>query len=156
MKHRIIWLIMLLIISCVPQPRVTPNPNTAVTSPPEDIMPTNEPNLNPFAPQPEDENLSRGNVYINEASLVIRESYPPQISLSIKGDLPTPCNKLRVKIEVPDQDNKIMVEVYSLVNPDKVCIQVLEPFEESIGLGTFVNGHYSVWVNGKGAGEFDY
>ena len=155
MKHRSIWLMMLLIISCTARPSLTSNPDAAVTRPADDSTPTNEPNLNPFAPQPGDENLSRGNVYIHEASLVIRESYPPQISLSIKGDLPTPCHKLRVQIDAPDQDNKIMVEVYSLVNPDKVCIQVLESFDKSIGLGVFANGHYSVWVNGKRAGEFD-
>lgn len=155
MKYRLIWLIMLLIISCTPQPQATRNPDTAVTSPPEDIMPTKEPNLTPLAPQPGDEDLSRGNVYIKGASLAIRESYPPQISLTIKGDLPAPCNKLRLKVNTPDQDNKIMVEVYSVVDPDEVCIQVLVPFEEWVGLGTFATGHYSVWVNGRMAGEFD-
>jgi hypothetical protein len=95
------------------------------------------------------------NITINEASLVIRESYPPQISLSLRGDLPTPCNELRVRLEAPDPENKIMVDVYSVVNPDKACIQVLEAFEEYVDLGTFPSGHYSVWVNGEMAGEFD-
>lgn len=155
MKYRIVWLIMLLIIACAPQNQALPGPDTAVTSPSEENMPTNQPSLNPFAPKPGDENLSPGNVYLNKASLMIRESYPPQISLSLDGDLPTPCNKLRVKIEAPDQENKIMVTVYSLVDPDKVCLQVLEPFQEYIDLGIFSPGHYSVWVNGEMAGEFD-
>jgi len=155
MKYRMLCLVVLLVVSCAPQPQPAPDPDTVVTSPPEDVMPTNRPNLNPFAPKPEDKKLSRGNVYMNEASLMIRESYPPQISLSISGDLPTPCNKLRVKIDAPDQDNKIMVDVYSVVDPDKACIQVLEPFQEYIDLGTFSAGHYSVWVNGEMAGEFD-
>jgi len=156
MKFRIVWLVMLLIISCAPQTEAGPGPDTPVTNPPEDVMPTNDSILNPFAPQPGDEILTRGNVYLNDPDLVIRESYPPQVSLSINGDLPTPCNKLRVKINAPDPDNKIVVEVYSLVDPDKVCIQVLEPFQESIDLGKFATGHYSVWVNGKMAGKFDY
>jgi len=155
MKYRILWLMLFLAVSCAPQLQATPAPDIAITSPPEDVMPTNQPNLNPFAPKPEDKKLSRGNVYINEASLVIRESYPPQISLSLNGDLPTPCNVLRVKIDGPDQDNKIMVDVYSVVDPDKACIQVLEPFQEYIDLGTFSAAHYSVWVNGEMAGEFD-
>jgi hypothetical protein len=155
MKYRIVWLIVFFAVSCIPQSQATPNPNTAVTSSPEENMSTNQPNLNPFASKPGDEKLTRGHVYINTASLMIRESYPPQISLSIKGDLPTPCNKLRVKIAAPDQENKIRVDAYSLVDPDKVCIQVLEPFEEYIDLGTFSTGHYSVWVNNKMAGEFD-
>jgi hypothetical protein len=155
MKYQVLWLILLLAVSCAPQPQSTPGPDTAVTSPPEDVMPTNQQNSNPFAPRSGDEKLTRGNVYLKEASLVIRESYPPQISLSLNGDLPTPCNKLRVKIDSPNQENKLMVDVYSLIDPDKVCIQVLKPFQEYIELGTFATGHYSVWVNDEMAGEFD-
>jgi hypothetical protein len=126
-----------------------------VTSPAEQTMPANEPVENPFAPQPGDANLSRGNAFVQEASLVIRESYPPQISLNIAGDLPTPCHQLRVQIGKPTPDNKINADVYSVVNPDRICIQVIEPFEASLDLGTFPLGHYSVYVNGKLAGEFD-
>jgi hypothetical protein len=118
-------------------------------------MPTNEPVTNPFAPQPGDADLTRGNVYIDEASLIIRESFPPQISLALAGNLPTPCNRLRVAISAPDSENKINAEIYSVIDPNQVCIEVLEPFEEQIDLGTFPTGHYSVWVNGALAGEFD-
>jgi len=118
-------------------------------------MPTSEPRTNPFAPKPGDEQLTRGNVFLDEAGLLIRESYPPQISVALRGTLPTPCHELRAEISVPDQENKIAVDVYSVVDPDKVCIQVLEAFEEQIGLGTFPSGHYSVWVNDQLAGEFD-
>jgi hypothetical protein len=31
----------------------------------------------------------------------------------------------------------------------------VEPFEATIDLGTYPSGHYSVWVNGELAGEFD-
>jgi len=155
MKIRMFLLLMLLAVSCVPQPQATPGPDTAVTSPPEANASTNEPNVSPFSPQPGDADLTRGNVYINESSLVIRESYPPQISLSMSGELPTPCNRLRAEVSPPDQENKIMVDVYTVIDPDKVCIQVLEPFEENIDLGTFPTGHYVVWVNGEMAGEFD-
>jgi hypothetical protein len=155
MKLRILFVLTLLVASCAPPLEPTPGPDTAVTSPPVDSMPTNEPITNPFAPQPDDTNLTRGTVYINEASLIIRESFPPQISLTLAGDLPTPCNQLRAEIHPPDAENKIMVDVYSVVDPTQVCIQVLEPFEESIDLGTFPTGHYTVWVNGEMAGEFD-
>jgi hypothetical protein len=153
MKFRLILFLIFLIVSCAPQ--ATPGPDTAVTSPPENDISTNEPNTNPFAPQPGDADLTRGNIYINESSLVIRESYPPQISLSISGDLPTPCNQLRAEVSPPDQENNIKVDVYTVIDPDKVCIQVLEPFEENIDLGTFPTGHYAVWVNGEKAGDFD-
>ena len=141
--------------SCAPSLEPSPEPDTAVTSPPVDTMPSNEPNTIPFAPQPGDADLTRGTVYINEASLIIRESFPPQISLNLAGDLPTPCNQLRAVINSPDSENKIMVDVYSVIDPNQVCIQVLEPFEASVDLGTFPTGHYTVWVNGEMAGEFD-
>jgi hypothetical protein len=48
-------------------------------------MTTNEPYVNPFSPKPGDEKLTRGNVFINEASLIIRESYPPQIPYPLAG-----------------------------------------------------------------------
>src|SRR5215207_3295804 len=148
MKFRMFLLLLLLAGSCTPQPQATPGPDTAVTSPPEA-------NTRPLSPHPGDADLTRGNIYVSESSLVIRESYPPQISLSISGDLPTPCNQLRAEVSPPDQENNIKVDVYTVVDPDKVCIQGLEPFEENIDLGTFPTGHYAVWVNGEKAGEFD-
>jgi hypothetical protein len=160
MKSQILLLLIVLVAACAPQvdptnePGAVP-PDTAVTSPPLDNMPTNEPKISPLAPKPGDDKLSRGNVFVNEKSLLIRESYPPQISLSLKGELPTPCHELRAEIASPDLENKIMVSVYSLVDPNVACAQVIEPFEEFIDLGTFPSGHYSVWVNGELAGEFD-
>ena len=159
MKFRIL-LMILLVVACVPLSNITADPgtlppDTAVTSPPADNMPTNEPYVNPFSPKPGDETLTRGNVFITETSLVIRESYPPQISLSIGGDLPTPCHVLRVDIAPPNPENKITVDAYSVVDPNVACVQVLEPLQEYIDLGTFPSGHYSVWVNGELAGEFD-
>jgi hypothetical protein len=155
MKFQILILLMLLVTSCGPALEPTPEPDTAVTSPPVDTMPTNEPSTNSLAPRPGDAALIRGNVYISEASLIIRESFPPQISLILKGELPTPCNQIRAEIHPPDAQNKINVDAYSVVDPNLVCTQVLEPFEESVDLGTYPTGHYTVWVNGQMAGEFD-
>jgi hypothetical protein len=154
-KPQILLLLILLVAACAPRLEPTPGPDTAVTSPPVDSMPTNEPVPNLFAPQPGDAALTRGTAFINEASLIIRESFPPQISLMLSGDLPTPCNQLRAEIHPPDAENKLLVDVYSVTDPNQVCVQVLEPFEASIDLGTFPNRHYTVWVNGEMAGEFD-
>jgi hypothetical protein len=118
-------------------------------------MPTSEPSTSPFAPQPDDGGLTRSTVYLDEASLIIRESFPPQIVLTLAGNLPTPCHQLRIQSNPPDTTNKIVLDVYSVVDPDQVCVEVLDPFEESIDLGTFSTGRYSVWVNGEQVGEFD-
>ena len=108
-----------------------------------------------YAPQPEDVNLSRGEIFIEEKGLLIRESYPPQIALGISGNLPTPCHELRAVISEPDAENRINVELYTVVDPNMMCTQVLKPFMENIELGTFPSGHYSVYINGELAGEFD-
>jgi len=156
--------IALLIVACtqVPMPSQSPMlepstlpPDAPVTGPPRNgSTPMETPDM-PFAPKPNDKNLTRGNVFIKESGLLIRESFPSQITLSLSGDLPTPCHELRVEIKEPDSENKINVEVYSVVDPDQVCIQVLEPFQANIDLGTFPSGHYAVWVNGEIVGEFD-
>ena len=158
MKYLTITLfITFLAASCTTTPAASSTlpPDTAVTSPPEGTMPTDQPPVNSLAPQPGDENLVRGEIFLQEASLVIRESFPPQVSLTLRGDLPTPCHILRAILNPPDGENKIIVEAYSVVDPDRICTQVLQPFEESLDLGTYPSGHYTVWVNGEMAGEFD-
>ena len=155
-----IMLLMILISSCAPAPEALSTatalpPDTAVTSPPRGKMPANQAPANPLAPKPRDEKLTRGNVFIDEYGLMIRESFPPQISLAFSGNLPTPCHELRAVVSEPDEENKISADVYSLVNPDMICTQVLEPFQANIDLGTFPTGHYTVWINGVMAGEFD-
>jgi hypothetical protein len=162
MKRKIfLFFLVLSLASCVPMPQPTDEvvstspPDTAVTSPGDETMPANEPVENPFAPMPGDSNLTRGNVFIQETSLLIRESYPVQIGLNLKGELPTPCNQLRVDIGTPDSNSVINIDVYSVVNPDMMCTQVLKPFEENVNLGTFPTGHYAVFVNGESVGEFD-
>lgn len=109
----------------------------------------------PYAPQPEDANLSRGEIFVEEQGLLVRESYPPQIALGMSGNLPTPCHELRAVIHEPDAENRIDVEVYTVVDPNMMCTQVLKPFMQNIELGTFPGGHYSVYVNDELAGEFD-
>jgi hypothetical protein len=157
----ILFTIALLLVACTPSQSPVPDPNTTlppdapVTSPPQNGSAPVETPEAPFAPKPSDADLSRGEVFLNESELLIRESFPPQISLNMSGDLPTPCHELRVNIPEPDSENKINVEVYSVVDPDQVCTQVLEPFQENIDLGTFSTGHYTVWINGEMIGEFD-
>lgn len=163
MNIKVILLISVIWMSaCRPTQGISPNepgtvpPDTAVTSPPQDGQAQEpEPVNNPYAPKPEDADLIQGEVFLDKMDLLIRESYPPQISLNLSGNLPTPCHQLRVQINEPDDNNKINVDAYSVADPDQICVQVLEPFEASIDMGTYPGGHYSVWVNGEPAGEFD-
>lgn len=106
-------------------------------------------------PSPVNSNQERGNVYLNSTELLTMESYPLQFSLVLKGNLPTPCNKLKISVNPPDAQNKIVMDLYSTINQDMVCIQALQPFEENFPLGSFPTGHYTLWINGIQAVEFD-
>lgn len=132
-------------------PAAAPTQNTAAPT----NQPPSEPLNNEYLPQPGDENFSRGEVFIDNSDLLIMESFPVQIALVFEGNLPTPCNHLRVIANPPDDENRIQVEAYSVINPAETCIQVLEPFQANVMLGSFPTGHYSLWLNGEMVGEFD-
>ena len=138
-------------------PIATNPPPTGTTpmmiEPPEQGAP--KPINSAHLPQREDGNLARGNVTIDRSELLVMESYPIQVTLVLGGSLPTPCHELRVIAKPPDEENRIQVEAYSVTDPAQLCAQALEAFEANIGLGSFQSGHYSVWVNGEKAGEFD-
>jgi hypothetical protein len=109
----------------------------------------------PYAPRPEDANLQRGNAFVEEAGVAVMESFPVQIMLHVSGNLPDPCHELRIAVSEPDDQNNIAIDVYSVVDPSLICIQVIKPFSASMNLGSYPSGHYTVTVNGEAAGEFD-
>ena len=103
----------------------------------------------------DDGGLVRGPVYVDEAELVILESFPVQVELVIRGALPTPCASLQWRAEPPDEQGRIMVEAFSLQDPALACIQVLQEMEERLPIGSYSEGSYSVWLNGELVGEFE-
>jgi hypothetical protein len=104
-----------------------------------------------YAPKPGDVKLESGLVFPNlaDSGILLLESFPVQVTLSLNGELPTPCHQLRVKVSPPDAENRIQVEAYSVVDPGMMCTQVIKPFEAQINLGSFESGKYSVYVNGE-------
>lgn len=152
MKRLLFISIIALLSACAPAATEAP------VSPPDMPVDSNTPpnGLPPlYAPRPGDDKLTRGGVYLDSTDLLVMESYPPQFMLMLKGNLPTPCHELRVVSSEPDAENRINLEVYSVADPDAVCIMVLQPFEQNIPLGSFPPGHYTIWVNGEQAAEFD-
>jgi hypothetical protein len=115
------------------------------------------PVANPFAPAAGDEKLERGTatVDIKNSAVIVAESSPVQISIRLKGTMPNPCYRLRVNPAQPDAQKSIQVEVYSVLVPGEICAQVLQNFDETILLGSFPAGHYTVYVNGELLGEFE-
>lgn len=109
----------------------------------------------PLEPIAGEDSMTRGEVFIDEMQILTMESFPPQFLLQISGSLPTPCHHLRADMSEPDAQNRIMVEVYSLTDPDTACIQVLEPFQQGINLGSLPQGSYTVLVNGEQVAEIE-
>ncbi len=157
----------LALAACAPQPQVgsqqptqgagavlppaTTNPSETISS---DQTPTpGEEPRSPLEPLPNEEKMVRGSVIIEESDLLILESYPPQFVLSLKGTLPTPCHFLRANVGKPDAEKRIQVEVYSLAEPDVICIQIVQPFDVNLPLGSFTDGPYTVLVNDQKVGE---
>jgi hypothetical protein len=138
------------------QPSDIPLPNTP--QPSRESSPTSELSgtvQSPFSQQPGDENLHRGPVFLDRAEVVVGESLPPKVSVHLVGNLPTPCNQLRVMVSEPTVEKQINLDVYSVIATDVICAQMLAPFDESIQLSSFPAGKYSVRVNGKDAGQFE-
>ncbi len=144
-----ILLTLALLAACAPTQ--TALPDSPISS--DDPIPPLK--FDDTIPRPADSSLLRENAYIESTDLLTMESYPLQFMLTVKGELPTPCNQLRVEVRPPDADNKILVDVYSLVEPDIMCAEVIQPFSQNIPLGSFPSGHYTLWVNGEKVAEFD-
>lgn len=144
-----------VLTACSPGAEEPANSNPSYPNPsyPNPSYP-NPLNQNDFAPQPSDSGLIRGEVYLDTKELLTLESFPLQFTLHLSGSLPTPCHKLRAAFSPPDTENKIVVEVYSMARADKICAQVLAPFDASIPLGSFPTGTYTLWVNGEMVAEF--
>lgn len=154
-------LLMLSVSACAPDNPIDagpayPNPSYPNPSPPPPSYPNPaEPQTNDFSPKPGDSGMMRGAVYLDSAELLTLESFPLQFTLALKGSLPTPCNLLRVEISPPDAENKVMVDIYSVIDPARMCVQVLAPFEANVPLGSFPAGRYTLWVNGEMVAEFE-
>ncbi len=134
----------------------TSTPARATQTPPAPVeQPSVEgPAYSPLEPLPDEDKMIRGGVSVGTSDIIMLESFPVQVTLNASGMLPTPCNMPRAEVTGPDADNNIYVEMWTLVEPDAVCIQVLQPFEVSIPLGSYESGSYTVILNDKEVGEF--
>ena len=112
---------------------------------------------NPYAVQPGDGGMMRGELRIDSAGLNVAESNPPQVILNFAYFQPTPCYSLRVEVSQPDAQGRINVSAYAVAAKDKPCslMALATPLQASLDLGSYPKGHYSVWLNGAKVDEFD-
>ncbi len=104
----------------------------------------------PWEPLASDSEMQRVEIEQFEVEIVPRESDPSLFALRVEGALPTPCYQLRVETSTSDDQSSLDVEIYAIVDPNEICIQILEPFSEEIPLD---EGEYRVVVNNEVVGE---
>ncbi|MDR3574206.1 MAG: hypothetical protein P4L50_10105 [Anaerolineaceae bacterium] len=155
-----------------PTPQLSPNPTALILSSTETVPPAattiepsvvfNSPVPTQYLSQPSQAPTQSGangmtgnDIYLDKVAVIMQGKNPAQPTLQLQGLLPTPCNKLQIEIGKPDANNQIQVKVYSLTDPDKICAQVLVPFSQSIPIKNLNTGKYTVWVNGKQAGNIE-
>jgi hypothetical protein len=107
-----------------------------------------------FAVEPGDKNLQAASVFIEHSEIVLKESDPVQVELVLVGHLPSPCHQLRVVALEPDNTGFIKVQAYSVSDPEKACVQVLEPFIAVVPLGSYSEGTFTLSINNEMNGEF--
>jgi hypothetical protein len=88
------------------------------------------------------------------SEIVVMESYPMQVDIIVRGDVPSPCHDIQWEIAEPNEDNEIHIDVWSFVSSDATCAALLDSFEEKFRVGEFKEYGYSIWVNGMQVGEF--
>lgn len=97
------------------------------------------------------EGWERGEADVGRAEVTVAGT---SAVLDAAGSLPTPCH---VPVwDVTRDGTRVDVSLASAVEPERVCAQVLEPYEITIPLGEFeVGTTYDVVVNGEAVDDFE-
>src|SRR5665648_597953 len=85
---------------------------------------------------------------VEEIEIVILESFPVQVHVIAKGNLPDPCTEISEVLQ-EKEGNTFFATIKTYRSPG-LCIQVIAPFEEIIPLDVYglPAGTYTVDVNG--------
>jgi hypothetical protein len=89
----------------------------------------------------------RVDTVIESAEVLVMESFPPQLMLNVKGYQPDGC-QFPVIVEQSQEGNTIYVSIYREVPANVRCTMNIVPYEDSINLGSFEPGQYTIDVNG--------
>ena len=87
---------------------------------------------------------------VESIEILIMESFPVQISVLVRGDLPGGCTEIDQINQGDDlANNSFWIEITTIRSTDEPCIQSLVPFEENIPLDVYglPAGTYTVEVN---------
>ena len=85
---------------------------------------------------------------VDEIDILILDSFPVQINVMARGNLPDPCTEISEVLQ-GREGNTFFITIKTYRSPG-LCIQVIAPFEEIISLEVYglLAGTYTVDVNG--------
>ena len=92
-----------------------------------------------------------GPAQVDEITVQILESFPVQVEVLIRGNLPDSCTDVdQVDQQFDPEENVFWIEITTVRTTDDACAQVLAPFEETVPLEVYglPAGTYTVDVNG--------
>jgi hypothetical protein len=96
------------------------------------------------------EPVTIGQANVESVEIQLLESFPVQVNLLVKGNLPDGCTELdQVNVTFDEASNTFNVEVTTQRPADAMCTEALVPFEETIPLDVhgLPAGTYTVEVN---------
>ena len=91
----------------------------------------------------------RSQATVDSIQVLPLESFPVQINVVARGELPDGCTQLEEVVQ-QQSGNTFRVILTTLRDPSQICTEALVPFEETIPLEVagLPAGAYSVMVNG--------
>jgi hypothetical protein len=135
-------LIVMLVAACAPAAAPEPTP---LPAPEEPVLPE-EPITGPGQGE-------RGqNAFVDEIDVLILESFPVQVNVVVRGNLPDGCTYLD-EVEEEREGNTIKLTLWTTRDPDAMCTMALVPFEEVVSLDVYglEAGEYTVVVQDQTA-----
>ena len=111
------------------------------------VAPTPDPPTDPSQPEPQ---VTLSPAFIDAVEVTAGAGSG---EISVGGHLPTPCHRLRWEVGEPGPDAVIHLNVGSEADAGQICIQVTEPFSDTMEIANLGEGHYTLVVAGKKLGE---
>jgi len=99
----------------------------------------------------QDQPVIRGKASVESIEVFILESFPVQVRVRVKGNLPDGCTKIdQINKGSNLEDYTLWVEITTIRPKDRACTEALVPFEETVSLDVYglPAGTYTVDVNG--------
>ncbi len=88
------------------------------------------------------------NAIVEEMDILFLESFPLQVMVNLKGNLPNGCTTIEETQSERVDENTFVITLVTTQPKDTMCIQVLTPFEENVPLDVYglPAGEYTVKV----------